>query len=153
MLEDIVEELASIRTRDKSIRKRLGEVSGHLGEWLKRERANRALFSHLLQEENRERQQRSRARPLIEEVKKQVSVLMRGIEIRTNDIDRNLRLPRATFAEWSGIFQNAFLNAANAMLDSIVDFGAYRIEDPLGHRPHGARLLCDAGGTTRPGEV
>lgn len=118
LLEDIVEELASIRTRDKSIRKRLGEASGHLGEWLKRERANRALFSHLLQEENRERQQRSRARPLIEEVKKQVSVLMRGIEIRTNDIDRNLRLPRATFAEWSGIFQNAFLNAANAMLDS-----------------------------------
>lgn len=118
LLEDILEQLGSVRSRDSAVNKRLKDLTGSLSEWLEKERGTRALFSHLLQEENRERRERTKARVTVEEVRTQIQVLMRGIEIRTTGIEETLRLPRATFAEWSAIFQNVFLNAANAMVDA-----------------------------------
>jgi signal transduction histidine kinase len=118
LLEDILQQLGSVRSLDSAVNKRLKDLTGSLSEWLEKERGTRALFSHLLQEENRERRERTKARATVEEVRTQIQVLMRGIEIRTTGIDETLRLPRATFAEWSAIFQNVFLNAANAMVDA-----------------------------------
>ena len=59
-----------------------------------------------------------RARAVIEEITNQTNFLARGAEIDYSQIDDRLRLPEASFAEWGAIFQNVFINAFNAMLDS-----------------------------------
>lgn len=71
-----------------------------------------------MDEENRTRRDRFRARFVVDEVKEQIQVLLRGVDIETPGVDKALRLPKGTFAEWSAIFQNVFLNAANALLDA-----------------------------------
>lgn len=118
LLEDIAEQLRALKPQSPAIGSRLKDLTDRLNEWLKRERDTRGLFSYLLQAENREKRERARAHATVEQIKNQTRVLMRGIEIRISDIDKTLRLPRATFADWSAIFQNVFLNAANAMVDS-----------------------------------
>ena len=55
---------------------------------------------------------------MIEKITNQISFLARGTEIDYSQIDPHLRLPEATFAEWGAIFQNVFINAFSAMLDS-----------------------------------
>ena len=43
---------------------------------------------------------------------------VRGIPIDYSSIPEDLLLPKASFIEWSSIFQNVFVNAFNAMVDS-----------------------------------
>lgn len=120
LLEDIVGQLGRIRTTDQKSNRILEEIRNNLSEWLERAQATRALFSPLLDEENRAIKTRHPARKLINEIRMQMGVLMRGIDIGTTGVYESLRLPPASFAEWSAIFQNVFLNAVNAiaMLDS-----------------------------------
>lgn len=114
-LEDIAMQLKSPRRSDPD---RIRELADRISEWVQRARATRALFSHLLEQENRERRVRFRARSILDQIKEQMAVLTRGITIDTAGIDGALLLPKATFAEWSAIFQNVVINAVNAMLDS-----------------------------------
>ena len=44
--------------------------------------------------------------------------MMRGIPINTSGVNDQLLLPKASLVEWGAIFQNVFINAFNAMLDS-----------------------------------
>ncbi len=118
VIESLVEQLKTISLSDKSARQRRDEIAGRLHEWIKHARATRALFSFLMDEQNREIKTRHRAKSILDEVKTQVAVLTRGILIETSAVDSTLRLPSARFAEWSAIFQNVFINAVNAMLDS-----------------------------------
>lgn len=118
LLEDVTDELKAIRVKDRATRRRLDEISSRLNEWLERARATRSLFSHLMNEENRNARARFKAKALVDKVKEQMGVLLRGIEVETDDIDSSLRLPEGGFAEWSAIFQNVFMNAMNAILDS-----------------------------------
>lgn len=118
LLDDVVGQLKAIETQDRTTRRRLEELAGHLTDWTQRARATRALFFPLMDEENRDKRGRFKARLLIEEVKTQLGVLARGVKIDTRGIDDSVRLPDGRFVEWSAIFQNVFLNAVNAMLDS-----------------------------------
>lgn len=118
LLKEISDTLEEIRIADPRVREQVREMAERLNEWIERAQGTRALFSHLMDEENRDIEDRFRARPLVERVKDQVRLLTRGLAIETTDIDESLRLPKGTFAQWSAIFQNVFLNAANAMLDS-----------------------------------
>jgi signal transduction histidine kinase len=93
------------------------ELADQLEGWTSRARATRALFSPLLNSENRDSRGRLRARALIREVTEQVRGLARGVSMRIHVAD-DLRLPEGSFAEWSSLFQNVFINAFNAMLDS-----------------------------------
>ncbi|MDY7229031.1 ATP-binding protein [Hyalangium rubrum] len=117
-LEGIAEHLGELSIKDAAVRRTLAEIREQLTQWIEQARATRMLFSPLLDAEDRERVARLRARPLLDQVKRQTAVLTRGIEIDTSEVDAELRLPKGTFAEWSAIFQNAFVNATNAMLDS-----------------------------------
>ena len=99
-----------------------------VSEWLERARATRALFSSLMDEENRTVRSRFKAQPLIEQINSQMGVLLRGLVIDFSSIDPSLRLPAGSFAEWSAIFQNVFLNALNAMVDSKTKLIAVRSE-------------------------
>jgi signal transduction histidine kinase len=118
ILESVARELSSLRVSDTALRQRLQSVAQNVNEWLERARATRTLFSPLMDEENRTLRDRFKAKVLIEQVKEQVSGLTRGVGIDTEGIDKDLRLPEGSFAEWSSIFQNVFLNAVNATLDS-----------------------------------
>jgi signal transduction histidine kinase len=89
-----------------------------LSSWLERARATNALFGYLADAENIETKRRFRAAAVVEEVKKQMEFLARGIEVDTSKVDERLLLPEASLAEWSAIFQNVFTNAFNAMMDS-----------------------------------
>jgi signal transduction histidine kinase len=118
LLDEVEEKLSSIKVRDKKTQQQLKSLATDLSEWLERARATRALFSSLMEEENRTVRSRFKARPLVEQINSQMGILLRGVEIDSSAIDPSLRLPQGSFAEWSAIFQNVFLNAMNAMLDS-----------------------------------
>jgi signal transduction histidine kinase len=117
VLEDIATQLRDIRLPGGPAA-RVGELAQRLSGWVQRARSLRALFSHVMDEQDRQRRARYKAKPVIDQIKTQISVLTRGIEIQTVRVDPALLLPEATFAEWSAIFQNVFINAINAMLDS-----------------------------------
>jgi|GEM_PF-577091 len=118
LLDGVEKKLSAIKVSDKKIQHQLKSLATELSEWLELARATRALFSSLMDEENRTIRSRFRARPLIEQINSQMGVLLRSVEIDSSSVDPSLRLPAGSFAEWSAIFQNVFLNAMNAMLDS-----------------------------------
>lgn len=116
LLDHVAERLSAI-SKDGRRTEDLQGIADQLREWVVRARATRALFAPLLDEEPREEVGRPRAAVLLDEVAEQVSVLVRDVEWE-NGVDTRLRLPPGSFAEWSAVFQNVFLNASNAMLDS-----------------------------------
>ncbi len=118
LLDSISDQLKKITVSDQVTHRRLGEIAEQLKEWNERARATRALFSHLMDEENREKKGRFKARPLFDAVRAQMDVLMRGVNVDMSGIDDSLRLPEGAFAEWSAIFQNIFVNSVNALLDA-----------------------------------
>ena len=94
------------------------ETAQRIFDWIERVRSIRRLFGHLLDQENLETSHPFRVRNTLEQVKSQVSGIVRGVEIEIHDIPDDLRFPAARFMEWSAIFQNVFINAYNAMLDA-----------------------------------
>lgn len=93
-------------------------LAERLGEWLQRMRSNRMLFSHLLDEANQQDRKVLRAQPVLEQVRRQTEPLLGDLPINIDLVDPALRLPEGTYAEWVALFQNLFVNAANAMLDT-----------------------------------
>jgi signal transduction histidine kinase len=110
-----VAEKASAAVKDE-----LGASARELRSWLRRARATRAIFGHLVDEQNRGKRVRFRARALIQDVADQVDILLRNASVEASGVAASLRLPPATQAEWSGIFQNVFLNAAEALRETDV---------------------------------
>jgi signal transduction histidine kinase len=119
VLEDIAAQMKDMRLPGGA-GARVGELAQRLLSWVQRARSLRALFSHVMQEEDRQRKARYKARPVIDQIKAQMAVLTREIDIQSGGVDPALLLPEATFAEWSAVFQNVFINAVNATLDSPV---------------------------------
>jgi signal transduction histidine kinase len=119
VLEDIATQLRDMRLPGGAAT-RVGELAQRLLSWVQRARSLRALFSHVMDEEDRQRRSRYKAKSVVDQIKTQMAVLTRGIEIHTGGVDPALMLPDATFAEWSAVFQNVFINSINAMLDSPV---------------------------------
>jgi signal transduction histidine kinase len=118
LLETLILDIRTLDPSRRDARERLNAVADGLRDWIERAQATRALFSNLLDESDRRVRQRLRARTVVREVASQVAVLVRGVPIDTNAIDDAVVLPPGTMAEWSAIFQNVFVNATNAMLDS-----------------------------------
>jgi len=117
-LGTIATELATLATRPSQARSKLVEISARLRSWIAHTRSTRQLFLHLAEPENREMRARLKVLQTLATIKGQTTVLTRGAEISLEGIDPNLRFPKGSFAEWSAIFQNVFINATNAMLDS-----------------------------------
>ena len=89
-----------------------------LASWIERVQQMRRLFTHLLDEDNRQLESRLRAHSLLREIAEQSRILLRDADVDITAVGEELRLPRSTFAEWSALFQNVLINAANAMLDT-----------------------------------
>ena len=141
-IEDTIDRMKNIGTMSSELQENLDSLSTDLTSWLKRAKATNLLFDYIADTENMQQGQSLRARAVIEEITDQTSFLARGTEIDYSQIDGNLRLPKASFAEWGAIFQNVFINAFNAMLDSP------KCRLHISFRPHGKSreiLIQDTG--------
>ena len=117
-IENTIDRMKNIQTMNSDLQKNLHSLSTDLASWLKRAKATNLLFDYIADTENSQLRHSLRARAVIEEITNQTRFLARGAEIDYSQIDERLRLPEASFAEWGAIFQNVFINAFTAMLDS-----------------------------------
>lgn len=117
-IRDIIDQIENIRTNDHKLQTALDQLAGDLAKWIERAEATNALFDYLADAENTRVKQRFSASSVLEDIKRQTRFLARGMSVEIQNIDETLRLPEATLAEWGAIFQNVFINAFNAMLDS-----------------------------------
>jgi signal transduction histidine kinase len=109
-LERIARELKRKAKEDSS----LEPLSGELQDWLKQAKRSRSLFSPVMEEEKRETAKALPAAETIGHIIRDLDLILEAISVEL-DVDSDLRLPKARYAEWSAIFQNAFSNAAGAM--------------------------------------
>jgi signal transduction histidine kinase len=120
----------------------LKEIADEVGGWIRTNREARSLFGAFMDDESREAILDLDARSTIEATVRQAKLLLRGIEVELNDLDPELRLPPGRYAEWTAVFQNILVNAANATLDSeerLVDVSSQR------HGPNTALYFQDTG--------
>ncbi|MYF98495.1 HAMP domain-containing histidine kinase [Candidatus Poribacteria bacterium] len=120
-IENTIEKIKAIKTLDSELQINLNSLSEDLAIWLKRAKSTNLLFDYVADVDNIQfRDKRLRAKKVIEEITRQISFLARDTKINCNQLDDLLYLPKASFAEWGSIFQNVFINAFNAMLDSSI---------------------------------
>ncbi len=118
-IENTINKIKAIKTLDSELQKNLNSLSKDLTVWLKRAKSTNLLFDYVADADNiLMRDKRLRAKTVIEEITHQTSFLARDTKINYNQLDDLLYLPKASFAEWGAIFQNVFINAFTAMLDS-----------------------------------
>jgi signal transduction histidine kinase len=118
LLDRIRRDLVGLSRAGQPNEEDLRALSRQLGQWLERARATRALFSHLLGDQERDKPRRLKAKRVVENVVSQTRLFVRRIDIDTSGVPAALTLPPGRYAEWTAIFQNVLINAANAMLDS-----------------------------------
>lgn len=118
VIRDIIYQIQHIQTNDQKLQTALDQLASDLAKWVERAEATNALFDYLADAENTRVKQRFRALSVLEDIKRQTRFLARGMDVEIQNIDETLRLPEGTLAEWGAIFQNVFINAFNAMLDS-----------------------------------
>ena len=111
--------LYGIRDKLKSRRGAINEekVIEALDNWADRTTRARKLFSPLMNEYDREKRNKYKAKKVIEQIVKNSEAVMRDVSV-TVDITQDVQLPEATFAGWNAIFQNILINAVNAMISS-----------------------------------
>ena len=117
-IQDTINKMKDIETVNSELKKNLHSLRAGLTSWLERAKSTNLLFDYIADAENTQKEQNLRARAVIEEITDQTSFLARGTQIDYSQIDYRLCLPEASFAEWGAIFQNVFINAFTAMLDS-----------------------------------
>ena len=117
-IEGTIDRMKDVQTMDSELQQNLNSLSEDLASWLERAKATNHLFDYIGDAENTQSRYRFRVKPVIEDLAAQTSFLARGTKIDYSQIDNHLYLPKALFAEWGAIFQNVFINAFNAMLDS-----------------------------------
>lgn len=115
-LDDIIEDLKRIRTDSQQVDARFEGLAEDLQEWLGRARTTNMLFDYMTGEAIKERQ-RYRAKIVVESVLKQMAFMSHGVSVDTSELNPELYLPVASFAEWGAILQNVFSNAFNAMFE------------------------------------
>lgn len=113
-LDELITTLQRLHTGNPIIDDDLQRSAHDLQDWLDRARTTNRLFDYMTGETMSERM-RYRARVTIESVLEQMTFMTLGISVDISDLDPNLYLPHASFAEWGAIFQNIFSNAFNAM--------------------------------------
>jgi len=118
ILENIAELLTSVDSSRPDAGEWLEEIAADLKQWIARSRNTHALFSYLLHPANRETKSRFRAKETVAAILEQVRFLNPGVTLDLDSIPASLRLPKGTYAEWSAILQNLFVNAFNAMKHS-----------------------------------
>ncbi len=118
LINDIILQLTTIKTDNAELQVKLNKLATDLSSWVQRARATNSLFAYFASAENSAAKERFPAKKVIDDIKQQVSVLARDTEINTDELDEKIYLPKASLVEWGAIFQNVFINAFNAVVDS-----------------------------------
>lgn len=113
-LERMINKLRIIKSQDIALQSTVKEVANELESWLNRARSTNAIFDYMTGD-TIGKTQRYKAKNVIDDVKRQLGFLARGIDVDITEIDPNMYLPEASYAEWAAIFQNALTNAYNAV--------------------------------------
>ena len=95
---------------------RIGDIVDQVSQWVDRVEDTRKLFGPLLKSDDRDEVEALSAAGVVKQIIENVQPLIPGIEFGL-EIPPDIHLPAATFAEWNSLFQNVFINAANATLD------------------------------------
>ena len=117
-IKGIIDRMKEVQTADSQLQEDLTSLSTDLASWLERAKATNGLFDYIADAENTRLRHRFRAVSVTQDIAAQTRFLARSIDIDYSQIEEELYLPKASFAEWGAIFQNVFINAFNAMLDS-----------------------------------
>jgi len=109
------------------IRHQLTAGTGHLRDqklisaidaWAMRSAKVRKLFSPLMNEYDREKRNKYKVKKVLERIVNNSEALLRNVNVDCSGVDNGLNFPEATLAAWNAIFQNVFINAVNAMIDT-----------------------------------
>ena len=103
---------------DPRLEQSIGTISNNIKRWTRYARETRAIFSPISDERNRNTVGRFRAKPLVDDMARNLGPIMRGVRVDVSGIDRDLLLPETSYPVWMAIFHNVLMNASNAMLDS-----------------------------------
>ena len=117
-IEGLIDRINGVQPTHLQLQRDLTSLSVDLASWLERAKATNGLFDYIADAENTKLRHRFRAVSVIRDIAIQTRFLARGIEIDYSQLEDELFLPKASYAEWGAIFQNVFTNAFNAMLDS-----------------------------------
>ena len=117
-LERLIRRMSQFSVGEVSADAQLQEVVEALRNWIKNYRAIRRLFSSLATEEDREDVRRLRAKATVRIALRNTRPLLRNLDAEVSGVPKDLLLPLGTMADWQALFQNIFVNASNAMLDS-----------------------------------
>ena len=117
-IEGTIDKMKNLQVTDTELQQNLDSLSADLGSWLERAKATNLLFDYIADAENTQSKHRFRAISVIEDLTQHIRFLARSTEIDYSQLDDKLYLPKASYAEWGAIFQNIFINAFTAMLDS-----------------------------------
>jgi signal transduction histidine kinase len=119
LIEDIIEQLRKIRVPETKMQKSLDKLTEDLSTWVDRAKATNSLFSYFASAENTQKRERFRAKAVIEDVEYQLRALAKDTKFDLSELDDKMLLPKASLVEWGAIFQNVFINAFNALVDSM----------------------------------
>lgn len=100
----------------------LDELALKLDGWIDRARQTQALFSHLVDEEDRTAVKSIRVVDAVSATLDQVRILLGQTEVFMGGIGPELHLPKARLSEWSAVLQNLIFNAYDAMLTTSKPF-------------------------------
>jgi len=117
-LQRITRTLASAAKSKRISGAQIAKIVEQLNKWVVRVRATRKIFAPIMDERDRQKRIRMKAKIAISHIRDALKPLLRNIDININGIPDDLRLPSATMAEWQAVFQNVFTNAVNGTLDT-----------------------------------
>ena len=118
LLAGVADSLPEAAGDNSDVRRRLEHLQGELRHIVTRAREIGGVFAHLTDRENMEEVRTFSATRTVEKIVRQVSSIQPGVTFDLSGVASKLRLPPATYAEWVSVFQNAFFNSLNALVDS-----------------------------------
>ena len=118
VLEHHATELANAANEGVGLTRTVAVISENIHAWIRDARNTRSIFSPVADERNRTATGRFKAKPLIASLAGNLRPILREVTIEVNDVDADLLLPHTSYPVWMAIFNNVFMNAHNAVLDS-----------------------------------
>ena len=94
----------------------LERIAADIDQWVLRARGIRSLVRHLSETEPHGKTSRYRLASVLDDAGEGVRYLTRDIPVEALAIPDDARLPRGLYAGWIALFQNLFVNSANAII-------------------------------------
>ncbi len=115
-VERIAKRLRRIATESPQASAELEQIAADIDQWVIRARGIRSLVRHLSEAEPHGETSRYKLVSVLRDAGEGARYLTRGIPLEFSAIPDVARLPRGMYAGWIALFQNLFVNAANAII-------------------------------------